>query len=275
MAMIPANVPFECTTAYRLLSVLHTDMDPACTGSLAVAAQLTGIHRMKWYRVVSILTVLAFVPGIAAADEGSVYVSVGGLYVMPDDLEMSESEDDWAAMGTLPLDTGPGFTAAIGYGASNGLRAELEIGYRSSSWGKWEDIRLAVDGEPVDTGGLQVEAVKGELTTLSLMANGLMAFDASWGLKPYVGAGIGFARQEASSDGVVATQNGAEFESEGFSDEDTVMAYQAMVGVTYPISENSEARLGYRYFATGEADIDGTKADYGSHNVEVGILFRF
>ena len=199
---------------------------------------------------------------------------MGGLYVMPDDLEMSESEDDVTVMGTLPLDNGPGFTAAIGYGASNGLRAELELGYRSSSWNEWEDLRHAANGEPVDTGDLRVETIKGELTTLSLMANGIMAFDASWGLRPYVGAGIGFARQDASSDGAVTTWNGFEYESEGFSDEDTVMAYQAMAGVTYPISEKSEARLGYRYFATGEADIDGTKADYRSHNVEVGILFR-
>lgn len=248
-----------------------------CNGPApAVAAQLTGNQMMKWYRVVGILTVLAFAPGIAAANEGGAYISVGGLYVLPDDSEMSETEDDWAATATLPLDSGPGFTAAIGYGASNGLRAELEFGYRSSSWNKWENLGLTVDGEPLDTSDLEVKAVKGELKTLSLMANGLMVFEASLGLKPYVGAGIGFAQHDASSDGLVLTHNRTdEYKFEGFSEDDVVIAYQAMVGVTYPISEKSEARIGYRYFATGEADFDGTKADYGSHNVEAGILFRF
>ena len=240
-----------------------------------MAAQLTGYHMMNWYRVIGALTVLAFAPGIAAADEGSVYVSVGGLYVLPVDSEMSEAEDDWEVTGTLPLDAGPGFAAAIGYGASNGLRAELEFGYRSSSWDKWEDIRFAVNGERVDTGDLGVEGKNGELTTLSVMANGLMVFDSSSGLKPYIGAGIGFAQHDGSSDGLVATIGTDTYETEGSSQDDTVLAYQAMVGVTYPISEKSEARLGYRYFATGEADFEGTKVDYASHNVEVGILFRF
>ncbi len=69
---------------------------------------------MNWYRVIGALTVLAFAPGIAAADEGSVYVSVGGLYVLPVDSEMSDAEDDWEVTGTLPLDAGPGFAAQSG-----------------------------------------------------------------------------------------------------------------------------------------------------------------
>ena len=104
---------------------------------------------------------------------------------------MSASEDDWKATATLPPETGPGFTVTIGYEASNRLRAELEPGYRLSSWSRSEDIRLAVNGEPADTDGLQVEAVKGELATPGLMTSGLMDFDASWCLKPCVGAGIG------------------------------------------------------------------------------------
>lgn len=58
------------------------------------------------------------------------------------------------------------------------------------------------------------------------------------------------------------------------SSDDTVVAWQVMLGLTYPVSDNAEARFGYRYFATGEADLDGTKADYGSHNLEIGLLFR-
>ena len=36
-----------------------------------------------------------------------------------------------------------------------------------------------------------------------------------------------------------------------------------------------EARVGYRYFATADADFDGLEASYGTHNIEAGILIRF
>ena len=107
------------------------------------------------------------------------------------------------------------------------------------------------------------------------MANGIMVFDDSWGFKPYVGAGIGFTQHDASRDEYRVTVNGTTLTVESSSADDTVIAYQAMLGVAYPLSEKAEARFGYRYFATGEADLDGTKADYASHNIEAGILFRF
>ena len=227
---------------------------------------------MKWYRAAGLFAALALAPGIAAANEGGAYVSVGGLYVMPNDSDLSYTQGDLELAAAAPLDGGPGFTAAIGYGVPNGLRAELEFGYRSSSWSKYEDLRATYGGETHD---LDDEDSEGDVTTLSLMVNGTMVFDTSSGLSPYVGAGIGFAKHEVSGEEAEATVQGTTHELESFSEDDTVLAYQAMVGVTYPISENAEARLGYRYFATSEAEFDDFKADYGSHSVELGILFRF
>ena len=230
---------------------------------------------MKWYRAVGVLTVLAFAPGVATANDGQIYVSLGGLYVLPYDSETSYSEGDTTLSGTIPLDNGPGFTAAIGYGASNGLRAEIEFGYRSSTWSSFEDLRFTQDGNEEDVAGLEINAIKGEMKTLSLMANAIMAFGTSWGMKPYIGAGVGFAQHDLSTDEFVFSYYGEHFKEEGDTVDDTVVAYQAMLGVTYPMSEKSEVRLGYRYFATDEADFDGGETDYGSHNVEVGVLFRF
>ena len=229
---------------------------------------------MKWHQVVGVLTALAFAPGIAAANEGGAYVSLGGLYVLPSDSDLSSTLDDWEFTGTAPLDGGPGFIAAVGYGASNGLRAELEFGYRSSSWSKYEDVTATNDGVTYDFSEENFD-VDGDLTTLSLMANGLMVFDASWGLKPYVGAGIGFVQHEVSGDEYEVTYGLYTLEFERFSEKDTVLAYQVMAGITYPISEKSEARLGYRYFGTAEAEFEEVKAEFGSHSVELGIMFRF
>ena len=227
---------------------------------------------MKWYRAAGLFAALAFAPAIAAANQEGAYVSVGGLYVMPTDSDLSYTQGDLELTAAVPLDAGPGFTAAIGYGTPHGLRAELEFGYRSSSWSKYEDLKATYHGETYD---LDDEDSDGDVTTLSLMVNGIMVFDTSSGLRPYVGAGIGFAQHEVSGDEAEATVLGTTYVLESFSEDDTVLAYQAMVGVTYPISATAEARLGYRYFATGEAEFDDFKADYGSHSVELGILFRF
>ncbi|MCY4593149.1 MAG: porin family protein [Alphaproteobacteria bacterium] len=228
-----------------------------------------------WSRSIAILFILALAPaGAAAQSTEGFYASLGGMYVLPSESNASDELDDWKLTGKVPLENGPGFVAAIGYETRSGLRAEIEIGYRTSSWDKFEDLHLTYDGEEVLSDDLEAEA-EGDLTTMSMMANGIYAFDASWSVRPYIGVGVGFAKHEVSVDDLIVTVDGAEYEFEDDSSDDTVFAYQVMVGFAYPFSEQAEARLGYRYFATGEADFDGTEADYGSHNVEAGILFRF
>ena len=87
---------------------------------------------MKRHRAVAVLFALAFAPGIAAADKDGFYLSLGGLYVLPSDLDASYTEGNLELAGTVPLDGGPGFTAAVGYGAASGLRGEIELGYGRS-----------------------------------------------------------------------------------------------------------------------------------------------
>ena len=46
-----------------------------------------------------------------------------------------------------------------------------------------------------------------------------------------------------------------------------------MFGVSFPMSERLEARLGYRYFRT--RDTDDSDVSYSTRNIEAGLLFRF
>ena len=106
------------------------------------------------------------------------------------------------------------------------------------------------------------------------MVNGIFSFGAG-ALQPYIGAGVGVARHDGTFDEQTLEAGGYAVRLAKTSDEDTVLAYQGMVGISYPLSETTEARLGYRYFATADADFDGLKASYGTHNFEAGITFRF
>ena len=190
---------------------------------------------------------------------------------MPTAPSASYTEGDLKLTGDIPLDGGPDFAVAVGHGASTGLRGEIELAYRPSSWDKYENLNLTFEGDSIASGDLEIG---GDLETISLMANGIVAFNASWGLRPYLGAGLGFAQHDATEDAFTLTVAGNTHEFASSSSDDTVIAWQVMLGLTYPVSHSAEARFGYRYFATSEADFDGIKADYGSHNLELEMLCR-
>ena len=216
----------------------------------------------RWPRSLVCALALALAPTAATAEwSDSLYLSLGGLYLLPTESDYAvESEDGgetYTSKETLELESGMGFLIAVGAGDDVGLRGELELGYRKLDWDKFKS-----DGSDAD----------GDYTTLSFMANGIYAFEASDRMRPYVGVGLGLARHSATN----------EDEEDGplFDVDDTVFAYQGMVGLGFPLSEKTEARVGYRYFATADADygIDVNQikgASYGTHSIEAGIRFRF
>ena len=127
----------------------------------------------------------------------------------------------------------------------------------------------------------------GNTESLSLMANAIYTFDAGR-VRPYVGGGLGFARHDVTIEAgflevAVSYDDQDEQDAsrsvraiERTSQADTVLAMQAMFGVSFPMSERLEARLGYRYFRTRDTGYsDGNGLSYSTRNVEAGLLFRF
>ena len=153
----------------------------------------------------------------------------------------------------IPMKNGFGILAAGDRILASGLRVEFELGYRDYDF-------------DTPTGS----AARGEFSTVSLMANGIYSFDLE-GFRPYVGLGVGLARNRVELEGI--NLRGERVRDVGEAD---VFAYQGLVGIGYPLSDRAEIRLGYRYFGTAEGDIGaGVSISSANHNFEVGVLYSF
>lgn len=193
-------------------------------------------------------------PGTAQAQErpAGFYADISGMYTNLVDPDLTDA----TLPGELGVDNGFGISGTYGYEFGNGFRTEIEVSYRENGI---KSISIAAFGL-TGTG-----AASGDVTALASMLNGYfdIATESRW--TPYIGAGVGVARIDV--DISVA--------DESASVDDTVFAFQGMAGLRYDLSEDVVIRAGYRYFGTDEPEFDTTEAEYGTHNVEVGLTYRF
>lgn len=150
--------------------------------------------------------------------------------------------------GEMSFDSGYAIGAALGNKIGMG-RIEAEIGYKSA------------DMDKITAYGQDVKIDSGDISVLSLMANGYIDFDASPTIKPYLMGGLGLAQITAKID--------------VDDEDDTVFAYQAGLGVGFALNDKMTLDLGYRYMGTSDPDFNGSKATYASHNVLAGLRFGF
>ncbi len=244
---------------------------------------------------VAIVGRTAALPGAATAQDtrdkaGGFYVSLSGLPVMPENSDTTSDEVDEPLVsgrldGNLGLKTGPGMLGAAGYDFGNGLRTEIEFGYRKIYIDGFDgEFNGDVDGvpvtnlpirDPIDVGPFRGGKLRGDIETKSFMTNAYYAYP-KYQLKPYIGAGIGVAFHSAertldrvaAGDIVIIEKSTEEYD-------DTSFAYQAMVGVVFGFTKNIEARLGYRFMGTPDLELDYTDISYSTHGIELGILYRF
>jgi opacity protein-like surface antigen len=156
---------------------------------------------------------------------------------------------DFGDEAEITFDTGFGITAAIGNAFENGLRAEVEFGYRTSD----------VDDFDSDSGSV---SNNGDISTISLMVNGYYDFMPKETICPFIGAGIGYANVEGDID-------------ELGSEDDNVFAYQVAVGVAFAINPQTKIDVQYRYFDTDDGDFDNLEVEYGTHNAMLGVRYSF
>lgn len=180
-------------------------------------------------------------------------------------------------LGTYPLpetDMNPGFAlgAAVGVKMPRALIQPLAgLSFEGEITRYWQQI----DNNRTDFVFPIMMQSDGErdYDVTAYMVNAYYHFPTNTIFTPYVGGGLGVADIELSRD-PVATQIG--------SNEDSVGAWQAMVGLTFEEHPESltEWNVGYRYFTADDAEFaDGfggtTVIETEIHSLEAGMKLRF
>jgi OOP family OmpA-OmpF porin len=208
----------------------------------------------------ALVALLPFAAHAQSKATDGVYVSLGaGLNLLDESDETANGRS-----GKTKYETGYAVLGAVGYGWGNGLRTELEGGYRNNT------LKSSTFAGTNSNGN-------GSVSSLSLMANAIYDFNLG-SFTPYLGAGIGVARLGA---GYASAANGY------FDDYDMQFAYQGIAGVAYALTNNWKLDLGYRYFGTTKPSFSADNAatngpsgatlrsEYGAHTVLLSVRYEF
>jgi OmpA-OmpF porin, OOP family len=189
---------------------------------------------MKLKSLLAATTACALIAVAPSAKAGDLYVSVfGGLNMLADDSGRISS-----GPGVWNSDADTGFVLGSAVGTSlerwaEGLRVELEVSYRRNDLGgEWSQVR---SGPPADLGDLA-----GNASTFAILSNVWYEFDIGAKVKPFVGGGIGWARQKSDIVFVDYTST--------FEDEASGFAWQLGVGGRYEVANGVDVGISYRFF---------------------------
>jgi opacity protein-like surface antigen len=151
----------------------------------------------------------------------------------------------------LEYDTGYLLGAAFGAYFTPNLSMELEYAYRSAD--------------------LDLDEISGDVNSNSFMLNGIYWFSpmgANGAWQPFVGAGLGWANIDESTDEIGSFQR------------DNALAYQAIGGVAYNVTPAWTMTGEVRWYGTDSGRLDGDDGisfdtQYGSVDLLVGAIYRF
>ena len=174
------------------------------------------------------------------------YASLKLGAVMPRDADLSSGGDHVA------FDSGMLFSVAVGINLKKSTRLELELATRSA------DIERLSGG---------AGKMSGDLKTKSLLANLYYDIPSRKLLRPYVSAGVGFARHDMHA-------NSSDVALSGRTHAEAFLA-QVGMGLSYRLGRGTTADLGYRFLQGGEIEAKGANYDFSAHEVTGGVRFRF
>ena len=182
------------------------------------------------------------------------------------------------------FDTGPSFSddagGSIGGDLGNGGIGSIGLGYRFTPRFR-TDVTLGYRGG-YQLGGGNVNDT--DVSALTGMFNGYVDL-GTWGrFTPYLGAGLGFSRNEI--DDIRGTIGGASFRIPG--DDRVSFAWQAGFGTGIQLTDNAVLDLGYRYQDMGlvrsspalsiggvPVQADAVDGHLRGHELQLGLRVNF
>ncbi|PWR21688.1 outer membrane protein [Zavarzinia compransoris] len=206
---------------------------------------------------------VASLPGTAFAVDPvrESYLSLYGGLAIPQETDIDYDDGTISATGTLEFDNGFRVGAAAGYNWA-GPRFEIEVGYNSFEASKLKDV--SINGSALT--GSATGAI--DFSLLTVFGNVLYEIATDSPFTPYVGVGLGVGFLEASPEGAARTVFGT-------GGDDTIFAYQGIVGGKMQLSEGTSAFVDYRYLGTSEAKMGDFSGSISTHNINAGFMFSF
>jgi len=197
--------------------------------------------------VIGVLVLLMAAQVWAQAPPPSMYLSGNIGFGIRPDADFNGGPDQF--------DNDPAFVinGAIGVELNPTIRVEGEIGLHANT----ADLFSVTSNEFT-------------FSMVSFMGNGYFDIPTNSPLRPYLGAGLGFAIAGVEEEDIFGGTS---------TDTDLVAAFQLMAGFGYDISPRATLNFGYRYFTTSDPDFftvfGPLETEFTSHDFLFGARFRF
>jgi len=172
--------------------------------------------------------------------------------------------------GSTPYSDQVTFDPGVYVGGTGGydfgfLRLEGELSYRNAKL------------DTVTENGAPFRNVDGDLGVFATMFNVFLDLHNPSRVTPYLGGGIGFANLHLND--TTGRSTSGNFIRLYDDSNDTVFAYQVGAGMDVAINSRYSLDIGYRYFITEKAKLDGdfitSNLRFESHNAMVGFKVKF
>jgi opacity protein-like surface antigen len=223
---------------------------------------------MKKRMSIALVAACSFAGAAAQAQPQNIYarVDTGGSF------STNAGKDVAVDIGSSPI-------VGVGVGAKvlPFLRTDVTLSYRPG-------YSFASPPTPIEPPGT---TGRGDVKTLAALVNAYYDFPTFAGFTPYVGAGVGVARNEVGTTTLSLNSNGATVATLSGSTT-TQFAWQASAGVSYSILPAVALDVGYRYFDAGEGRSGSTvttalgsasfpvqRGNIHAHEVQAGIRVGF
>ncbi len=211
----------------------------------------------KLKRALALAALMASAGGISAANATEGWYGRGDVgWSFDGEIDLGADSPGGYNWGNSTLEHDWTQHLGLGYAFQNGFRLEGELGHRFNQ----------IEPTPtIDAGG--------DVHAWSAMANLFYDFNRGGRLEPYIGIGVGAAR---INQGAVDAVPPPTFIADG---EDTVLAYQGIVGFAVGLGEQWDLDVGYRYFVADGAEYQRTantgESDYEHQALTVGLRYQF